>query len=70
MKIMGPHESLSEDLSNNYQCYRFSIVSKIFIIFLFSDFGDRSRHKGLKITMEPSEPKSNTKTKVLITIAV
>jgi hypothetical protein len=41
LKIMGPHESLSEDLSNNYQCYRASIVSKIFI-FLFYDFGDRS----------------------------
>jgi hypothetical protein len=24
---MGPHESLSEDLSNNYQCYRVSIAS-------------------------------------------
>jgi hypothetical protein len=40
---LGPHGSLSEDLSNNYQCYRVSIASKIFIIFLFSDFGDRSR---------------------------
>jgi predicted transcriptional regulator len=30
---MGPHESLSEDLSNNYQCYRVSIASKMFIIY-------------------------------------
>jgi hypothetical protein len=34
LKIMGPHESLSEDLSNKYQCYRVSITSKIFIFFL------------------------------------
>jgi hypothetical protein len=34
LKIMEPHESLDEDLSNKYQCYRVSIASKIFIIFL------------------------------------
>jgi hypothetical protein len=28
LKITGPHESLSKDLSNNYQCYRVSIASK------------------------------------------
>jgi hypothetical protein len=48
VEIMGPHERLSEDLSNNYQCYRVSTASKIFIIFLFSDFGDRSRPPPLK----------------------
>jgi hypothetical protein len=40
-------ESLSEDLSNNYQCCRVPITSKNVII-LFSDFGDRSRPSYLK----------------------
>jgi hypothetical protein len=34
LEITGPHESLSEDLSNNYyQCHRVSIASKIFIFY-------------------------------------
>jgi hypothetical protein len=34
LKTMGLlHESLSEDLSNKYQCYRVSIASKNCIIF-------------------------------------
>jgi hypothetical protein len=41
LKIMGPHENLSEDLSNN----RVSIASKIVTFFLFSD---RSRPPSLK----------------------
>jgi hypothetical protein len=35
VEIMGPHESLPEDLSNNYQCSRVSIASKIVFNFLF-----------------------------------
>jgi hypothetical protein len=35
---MGPHESLSEDLSNNYQCYTSNLLgfqSHLKILFFF-----------------------------------
>jgi hypothetical protein len=46
---MGPRESLSKDLSNNYQYYRVSIASKNVHNFLFSDFGDRSKSQSLTL---------------------
>jgi hypothetical protein len=60
LKIMGPHESLSEDISNKYQRYRVSIASKIFIIFLFYNFGDRSRNKSEIISFLTIASKRNT----------
>jgi hypothetical protein len=56
MKIMGSHESLSEDLSNKYQCSRVSIASKNLEFSWFSDFGDRSRPPSLK--GKPENPPS------------
>jgi hypothetical protein len=52
---MVPPESLSQYLSNEYQCYGVSIESKITNNFLHSGLGDKSRPpsiKGLAISIE------------------
>jgi hypothetical protein len=45
---MVPPESLSQYLSNEYQCYGVSIESSNYQYFLPSDFGDKSRPQVLK----------------------
>jgi hypothetical protein len=42
-KIMIPLESLSQYLSNEYQCCGVSIELKNYQYFLHSDFGDKSK---------------------------
>jgi hypothetical protein len=62
--IMVPPESLSQYLSNEYQCYGVSIESN-YQYFWHSDFGDKSRPLYLKGQSSSSQPppqgKSGTK---------
>jgi hypothetical protein len=51
-------ESLSEDLSNNYQCYRVSITSIIFIHFFNFFYRSRSHFQNFSQKTSGLEPKT------------